>query len=225
MRILFLSAIGFILSSCSTPQLKNGSEEQRPAASESSRVIQLWDNQVLKVRFAGGKWQADPTDVASAKKSLFQKITEGKYKSLGKEIAPNQLVKAFGRKIQFDETGESTVSFFIRMAKTQTPFVYPQDVNITDQKQSYDTFLSALTAHVKTVNQDIGSVKTSEGKSVLEGYFVIASNEYEIAFMQWNAKVKPVVFDRKNGHTLRTGPQGTILFESNLVWEDPAVKP
>ncbi len=225
MRILFLSAIGFILSSCTAPQIKNESaEKQTSAASEPSRVIQLWDNQVLKVKFVGGKWQADPEDVAKAKKSLLQKIAEGKYKNLGKEISPNQLVRAFGKKIRFDETGESTVSFFIGMAKTQAPFIYPQDVNITDQKQSYDTFLSALTAHVKTVNQDVGSIKTSEGKSVLEGYFVIASNEYEIAFMQWNTKMKPVVFDRKNGHTLRTGPQGTILFESNLVWEDPAVK-
>ena len=145
MRILFLSAIGFILSSCTTSQIKNGTEEkQGTAAKESARVIQLWDNQVLKVKSTGGKWQADPADVASAKQSLFQKINEGKFKNLGKEIAPNQLFKAFGKKIRFEESGESTVTFFIGMAKTQVPFVFSQDVNITDQRQTYDNFLHAL---------------------------------------------------------------------------------
>lgn len=221
-----LSSFIFILLLCACSSNQKASEPPQNPTVETNRMIEIWDNQIIQLRRTSGKWEIDPNDVLKIKKSLIQKINAKEYKNLKNEIQPHQLTKAFGKTIRFDTKGRSTVTFFIGLAKHEkNPFIFSKNINIKPHETSYETFLDGLMAHIKTVNKDIGSVKDASGKSVLEGYFVVASKDYEIAFMQWNSKLKPSVFAEGSKHTKRTAPQTSILFESNLAWEDPTQNP
>lgn len=188
------------------------------------RIVRLWDGLALNFFKNNGKWTTNSEDLALIKKSLVQKIKEEKFERLKSNLSVNTLFKAFGSKINFYKREDSVITFFIGIAKKETDFVFGKEVNLEPREQKYKTFIEALATHIQTVNKDIGSALNHEGKSVLKGYFVICSNEYEIAFMEWDTKTKPAIFDPLKDYTKRTGPQGASLFEINLVWEDPYIE-